>query len=45
MTAAELAAIRVTVVRRPADPARRRRLVQLLVDLLDKPTPDDARRP
>lgn len=34
----------VTIVRRVADPARRRRLVRLLAELLDKPdTPDEGR--
>lgn len=36
--------VRVTVVRRRADPARRQRLVRLLAVVLDKPaTPDDGR--
>jgi hypothetical protein len=36
----------VTVVRRPADLARRRKLVRLLAELLDKPdTPDKDGQP
>jgi hypothetical protein len=33
-------AVTVEVVRRPADPEQRRRLVELLVELLDKPVRD-----
>lgn len=36
--------IKVTIVRKTADPERRRRLVRLLAMLLDKPDTPDERR-
>ena len=39
-------AIKVTVIAKPADPARRKRIVRLLAMLLDKPdAPEEGRRP
>lgn len=36
--------IKVTIVRKPADPARRKKLVRLLAMLLDKPDAPEERR-
>lgn len=37
--------LKVTIVTKPADPARRKRIVRLLAMLLDKPdTPEEGRR-